>query len=81
MIKQYRYALLDEGMTFEDAYSFDSNFDENEAQSVALDASVDYYAEREGWRKADWPLYIEVFKEDKSSLGVFNVERDRELHH
>ncbi len=80
MVRQYRYALLDEGMTFEDAYSFGSNFDENKAQSVAFDASMDYYAEREGWRKADWPLHIEVFKEDGSSLGDFKMERDRELH-
>ncbi len=76
-IKTYRYAILDKGMTFKDAYYFNSNWDEDHIENLVLEAVKYYYHTSGGWRER-WPLSFEVFKSDGLSLGVFNVKKEPE---
>ncbi len=73
VMNRYRYTVAYR-QDFEDAYFFESHLDENEVQSLAYEASVEYYVCQGAW-KDEWPLSIEVYKEDGSYLGVFEMEK------
>ncbi len=73
-VKEYKYAILNEGMKFGDAYCFESK-DEETVEDLVEQAAASYLSEmlwEKYWQVRD-SLSIEVFEEDGSSLGVFNV--------
>lgn len=76
-IKEYRYAILDKSMTFEDAYFLNSESDGSDVEYLVQEAAKYYYLESGGWREC-WPLSFEIFKEDGLSLGVFDVYKEPE---
>lgn len=81
-LKQYRYALLDYDEQFEEGSCFKSKLDEDEVEGLAqvaaehLDDAVkldwEFWATEDG---EDGEVDIELFKEDGSSLGVFEVQK------
>lgn len=74
-LNQYRYAILNKGMTFENAYCFCSKFEKN-IEILARIAADDYLeglACEDGWFPGDL-ISIELFKEDGTSLGIFDTE-------
>ncbi len=69
----YRYTVH-EDETFEEANCFNSDWDEEDARDIAVEAAGDYYSESGRCWGGNECISIEVFKEDGSSLGRFNVE-------
>ncbi len=76
-MKAYKY-IVDECDPFEYASCFNSDWDEEDADYIAKDAADHYYSESAGGWKWNESISIEVFKEDGTSLGVFDVGYDLE---
>ncbi len=73
-VKEYKYAILNEGMTFGDAYCFESE-DEETVEGLVEQAAASYLSEmlwEKYWQVGD-QISIEIFEENGPSLGVFNV--------
>lgn len=69
----YKY-IVDECRSFEYADSFDSDWNEKNADCIAREVAEHYYSEDEGgcwnWNES---ISIQIFKEDGTSLGIFEV--------
>jgi hypothetical protein len=78
-MNQYRYSV-DDDSTFEGADRFNSDWDENCAESVAEDAAAHYYSESEGGWEWNESMSIQIFKEDGTKLGVFDVWYENSPH-
>ncbi len=76
-VKQYRYAVLDKEMTFKNAYRFSVSHDENETGYFTLPLAEDYYEQVNDW-KPDDSILVELFKEDGTSLKIFDISYEIE---
>lgn len=74
-MNQYRYAMHDD-TTFEEAECFDSVWGEEDVDCIAKDVAEDYYSGIAGDWEWNESMSIQLFKEDGTSLGVFNVGYD-----
>ncbi len=74
-MNQYRYSV-DDDSTFESAHRLNLNGGGSSISYLATEAAEDYYSNNAGYLD-EWPVSIEIFKEDGSSIGVFNVECER----
>ncbi|MCX8565740.1 MAG: hypothetical protein ON057_000467 [Glomeribacter sp. 1016415] len=72
-MNQYRYTVDDDSATFEGAYPFNSDCDENSAEFIAEASAEHYYLESEGVWEWSGSMSIQIFKEDGTKLGVFDV--------
>lgn len=73
MMNPYRYTVHG-NQTFEEASCFNSDWNEGDTRDIAMEAVADYYSEGKGRWRENKCISIQVFKEDGSSLGRFNVE-------
>ncbi len=78
-VKQYRYAVFDKNMIFQNTFYFYSCLNE-EIRSLSFLAAKGYFERVYHWRFNDWKpnatIYIEIFKEEETSLGIFKVTHE-----
>ena len=68
----YKYEVNQGGL-----HEFVSGLDEEDSEYLAQNAAEDYHSNHDGW-EASWPLEITLFREDETTIGVFDVDRDVE---
>ncbi|BBE09687.1 Uncharacterized protein MCB1EB_1526 [Mycoavidus cysteinexigens] len=73
----YKY-IVDKRWGFEDADCLESSWGEEDAEYVAREVAGNYYSESEGTWEWNESISIQIFKEDGTSLGVFEVGCDLE---